>query len=188
MESRATFLDNTRLDKKYILLLTSLAKANIILVEHKPISTELSLHLRQSLVDILAARRYVLRCRDQTSKLIVHRIVPNDLVLCVADACILYAYSLSPYERSEKVSVHDEETVYFLTVFLVQSIIELKHQSNTLTPHYQIFVDMILSTVRTWIDNNAWRYLEVVDTSLCPGPGLWESRLNYFSLFHACVL
>lgn len=71
MESRATFLDNTRLDKKYILLLTSLAKANIILLGDKPISTELSLHLRQSLVEILAARRYVLRSRDQTSKLIV---------------------------------------------------------------------------------------------------------------------
>lgn len=188
MESRATFLDNTRLDKKYILLLTSLAKANIILLRGKRLSTESSLHIRQSLVEILATRRYVLRSQDQMSKLIVHRLVPNDLVLCVADACILYAYSLSSYHGSGIVSVHEEETVYFLTVFLVQSLLELKHQSSTLMPHFQIFVDMILSAVIFWIDRASWTYIEAVDSTCCPGPGLWESRLNYFSLFHACVL
>lgn len=188
VESRATFFDNTRLDKKYILLLTSLAKANIILLGGKSLSTELSLHVRQSLVGILVARRYVLRSQDQISKLTVHRLVPNDLVLFVADACILYAYSLSAYLGWGEVSVYEEETVYFLTVFLVQSLLELKHQSNMLMPCFQIFVNMILSAVIIWIDSASWRYIEAVDAERCPGTGLWESRFNYLSLFHACVL
>lgn len=188
VESRATFSDNTRIDKNYILLLTSLAKANIIFLSSQRLSNELSLHVRQSLVEILEARRYVLRSQDRTSKLIIHRLVPNDLVLCVADACIIYAYSLSPFFGGWKVSVHEEETVYFLTVFLVQSLLELKHQSNMLMPRFQIFVNMILSAVIIWIDRASWKYIEAVGTEPCPGTGLWESRFNYLSLFHTCVL
>lgn len=125
-------------------------------------------------------------------KINVNRLVPNDLIKHVADACILYAFAISSVPISmgdgAEISVHIAETVYFLTIFLLQSIFDLKNQSTSLTPDLQVFVDMILSAHLFWIDHIHLRYSNAAEFLLRPPPGLWKSRIDFLSLSHAWVL
>lgn len=59
LESVAKTLDNSRPEKRFTLLLVKLAKANTIALDTRPPSAELAQDVRQRLLQLVEARRYV---------------------------------------------------------------------------------------------------------------------------------
>lgn len=60
LESLTTTLDNSRPEKRFTLLLVQLAKANVIALDSRLPSAELARDVRQRLLQLVEARRYVL--------------------------------------------------------------------------------------------------------------------------------
>lgn len=61
VESAAMILDDSRVEKRFILLLVKLAKANVIAVEARQSSVELAQEVRQRLMRLVEDQRYVFK-------------------------------------------------------------------------------------------------------------------------------
>lgn len=61
VESAAMILDDSRIEKRFTLLLVKLAKANVIAVEARQSSVELAQEVRQRLMRLVEDQRYVFK-------------------------------------------------------------------------------------------------------------------------------
>lgn len=117
---------------------------------------------------------------------IISRLTHCDLLESVAEAYLIYAHAFSCMRISNVrfVSIHIAETIYFLVIFLLQSIRNLYLQVTSLPKRHQC-IYMIFSMLARLLDVTFVKCIHTVTCLQYAIPGIVESGVALLGLFNA---